>query len=326
MVGTGAVLGEGDGFGHGRLPYEGPGSPRGMLRYKRSPATYSVLPHACVPADVYGQLGNFPQAGHSSRPSSTARTMLPRARRRLALPAPAAGSGSGGARERLPSRSGPATSRQWLGSARRAPPCRPPRPGVHTPSGLPMTTTPRPPPAAPAWSPALHRRRPAGVHRPLLQSRPLHPPMLFPPQTRAAYDSYLEQAGEAGARGLPVPATAPRWPHRPHLGRSVHRAHGAFRCGAIGYGAFAHAGGAAHGRGAPAARARRLRRDGPAPAGGQHPQPANTRSIALVERARLPAGGFSPDFLPIDGAWRDHERWAITSEMRLCAGEGAGKE
>ncbi len=39
-------------------------------------------------------------------------------------------------------------------------------------------------------------------------------------------------------------------------------------------------------------------------------QPANQRSINLVKRCGFVREGFSRSFLHIEGAWRDHERWA----------------
>lgn len=40
-------------------------------------------------------------------------------------------------------------------------------------------------------------------------------------------------------------------------------------------------------------------------------QPNNTPSINLVKRCGFQNEGFSPQYLYIDGSWRDHERWAI---------------
>ena len=44
-------------------------------------------------------------------------------------------------------------------------------------------------------------------------------------------------------------------------------------------------------------------------------QPANASSIRLVERLGFEREGYSPRFQFLDGAWRGHERWALTVEM-----------
>ncbi|MFD4787328.1 GNAT family N-acetyltransferase [Streptomyces sp. NPDC058459] len=91
---------------------------------------------------------------------------------------------------------------------------------------------------------------------------------------------------------------------------------GGFQCGALGYGAFAHAAG------------RGLMREGLelvigyafGPLGLHrleiNVQPGNTASIALARGAGFRLEGFSPAMIQVGGEWRDHERWALTVEMR----------
>ncbi|MCX4844072.1 GNAT family N-acetyltransferase [Streptomyces sp. NBC_00893] len=151
------------------------------------------------------------------------------------------------------------------------------------------------------------------------ESRELHSPWLFPPTEARAYAAYAgqlidnptkagflvcERAGDSGPAGAIAGFV--------NINNIVI---GAFRCGALGYGAFAHAAG----RGLMAEGLDLVLRYAFGPLGlhrlEANIQPGNKGSLALVRRAGFRLEGFSPDFLLIDGAWRDHERWAITAEM-----------
>ncbi|GAA2256469.1 GNAT family protein [Streptomyces amakusaensis] len=150
-----------------------------------------------------------------------------------------------------------------------------------------------------------------------------HRPWLFPPLTAAEYAPYAARLTEDPARsGFLV--------HERASGRLAgfininNIVAGSFRCGALGYGAFAHAAG----RGLMSEALALVLQHAFGPMGlhrlEANIQPGNTASIALVRRAGFRLEGFSPDFLLIDGAWRDHERWAITAGPQQAPGPGPG--
>ncbi|MER6911999.1 GNAT family protein [Streptomyces sp. NPDC000594] len=144
-------------------------------------------------------------------------------------------------------------------------------------------------------------------------STALHHPWLAPPRTAGEYTAYLDRLGEPARAGFLLCAR--------DTGRIAgfitvnNIVHGAFRCGALGYGVFAHAAG----RGLMGEGLRLLLRHAFGPLGlhrlEANIQPGNAASLRLVRRAGFRLEGFSPAFLLVDGAWRDHERWALTADM-----------
>ncbi|WDO05179.1 GNAT family N-acetyltransferase [Streptomyces murinus] len=147
------------------------------------------------------------------------------------------------------------------------------------------------------------------------ESKDLHRPWLFPPDTEDAYAEYagrlIDDPTKAGflvceREGGDIAGFI-------NINNIVR---GGFRCGALGYGAFAHAAG------------RGLMREGLdlvighafGPLGLHrleiNAQPENLASAALARGAGFRLEGFSPKMIYIDGDWRDHERWALTAEMR----------
>jgi len=146
------------------------------------------------------------------------------------------------------------------------------------------------------------------------ESKDLHQPWLFPPGTADAYTAYarrlIEDPTKAGFLVCDRDSGS--------IGGFININNivaGGFLSGALGYGAFAHAAGQGlmtEGLGLVVRHAfgkmglHRLE---------INVQPGNAASIALARRCGFRLEGFSPDFIYMDGAWRDHERWAITVEM-----------
>jgi ribosomal-protein-alanine N-acetyltransferase len=49
-------------------------------------------------------------------------------------------------------------------------------------------------------------------------------------------------------------------------------------------------------------------------------QPGNSASISLAKHVGFRYEGLSPGFVRIGESWKDHERWAVTSDMVMPAG------
>ncbi|MFI9645243.1 GNAT family N-acetyltransferase [Streptomyces sp. NPDC052040] len=146
------------------------------------------------------------------------------------------------------------------------------------------------------------------------ESKSLHHPWLFPPDTAEAYAVYAARViGDPAKAGFLVcEKGSAALAGFININNIVE---GGFLSGALGYGAFAHAAG----RGLMTEALSLVVRYAFGPMGLHrleiNAQPGNTASIALARRCGFRLEGYSPDMIRIDGAWRDHERWAITAEM-----------
>ena len=147
------------------------------------------------------------------------------------------------------------------------------------------------------------------------ESVDLHRPWLFPPLTSAAFAAYARRLIEDPTKAGFLVCERPTGAIAGFININ-NIVEGGFQCGALGYGAFAHAAG------------RGLMREGLDLVVGYafgpmrlhrleiNAQPQNAASIALARACGFRLEGFSPKMIFIDGDWRDHERWAITAEMR----------
>ncbi|MFJ8589416.1 GNAT family N-acetyltransferase [Streptomyces sp. NPDC093595] len=147
------------------------------------------------------------------------------------------------------------------------------------------------------------------------ESRELHRPWLFPPDTHEAYAVYARALIEGHDREAFLVCEHAAGGAVAGFININNIVRGGFLNGALGYGAFAHAAG----RGLMSEGLGLVLRYAFGPLGlhrlEANIQPGNAASLALVRRAGFRLEGFSPAMIHIDGAWRDHERWAITADM-----------
>lgn len=150
------------------------------------------------------------------------------------------------------------------------------------------------------------------------RSRELHHPWLTAPDTPAAYAAWLRKLRRRDSTGFVFcdRASGEIAGYATISGIVL----GALRGGYLGYAAFlpyAGTGHASRGIGLVVAHA--------FDALGLHRleaniQPGNEPSKRVARRLGFRLEGFSPDYLFVDGAWRDHERWAITAPAADCTG------
>lgn len=140
-------------------------------------------------------------------------------------------------------------------------------------------------------------------------SRELHYPWIFPPLTRGAFGAYLARVRREDHRGfLLIDREGGALLGVVNFNNIVR---GSFLSASLGYYATALSGrGGLMAEGLSALCTWAFHRL------GLHRleaniQPGNQRSLALVRRLGFRREGFSPAFLYLDGAWRDHERWTL---------------
>ncbi|MFI6263413.1 GNAT family N-acetyltransferase [Micromonospora sp. NPDC051006] len=161
---------------------------------------------------------------------------------------------------------------------------------------------------------AIRRPRPAdeaeflaAAHR----SRELHHPWLAAPDSPEKYAAYLSKIRRRdGAGYLICDRASGAIAGYVNISGIVL---GALRGGYLGYAAFLPYSGTGH-----ATAGIRLVIEHAFTALGLHRleaniQPGNEPSRRVAQKLGFRLEGFSPDYLFIDGAWRDHERWAITA-------------
>ena len=141
----------------------------------------------------------------------------------------------------------------------------------------------------------------------------LHHPWISLPTTPDAFDSYLGRFADPAAEGFLVCAADTGAIAGVINVRNIVRE--GFQSGTLGYAAFAPSAGLGY----LSEGLSLVLRHAFGPLGlhrlEANVQPGNLASLRLVERLGFRKEGYSPGFLFVDGAWRDHERWALTADV-----------